>query len=307
MANVTATMVNELRQKTGAGMMDCKKALVQAEGNEEKAIEILREKGLAAAVKKSGRVASEGIIVAKVSDDNKTGVLIELNCETDFVAANDDFKKLANDIAIKYLDSKCTSLEDLLNEKISEEDIAIKDSIINLIAMLKENMTLRRASKFNVSDGIINSYIHAGGKIGVLVKLECNNQNDVLLQLGKDIAMQVAAAFPIYLDRSFVDEDTLKKEREIYKVQAMNEGKPENIADRMVEGKIQKYYKEKCLLEQAWVRDQDYSISKLILEKSKEIGCEIKCTEFARFERGEGIEKEEVDFAAEVQKQIKGN
>ncbi|MCL2323753.1 MAG: translation elongation factor Ts [Oscillospiraceae bacterium] len=307
MANITATMVNGLRQKTGAGMMDCKKALVQAEGNEERAIEILREKGLADAGKKSGRIASEGIVASQISSDNKTGILIELNCETDFVAANEEFKNLAKAIANQYLISNCSDLDSLLNEKLSPEDVTVKDAVVNLIARLKENMTLRRAKKMETSSGAINSYIHAGGKIGVLVKLECNETNDTLLQLGKDIAMQIAAANPTYLDRDSIDEDILKKEREIYKVQAMNEGKPEKIAEKMVEGKIQKFYKEKCLLEQVWVRDQEYTIKKLIAEKSKEIGCEIKCTEFVRFERGEGIEKEVEDFASEVQKQIKGN
>ena len=303
---ITATMVNELRKKTGAGIMNCKNALVEAEGNEEKAIEILREKGLANADKKSDRIAAEGIVIAQVSDDRKTGVLVEFNCETDFVAANEDFKKLAREIAKQYIDSNASSLEDLMNEKISSEDVSIKDAIVNLIARLGENMTLRRVKKTSVSDGIINSYIHAGGKIGVLVKLECKNSNEVLVQLAKDLAMQIAAANPEYIDKDSIDEDLLKKEREIYKIQAMNEGKPEKIAERMVEGKIKKFYKEKCLLEQVWVRDPDYSINKLISEKSNEIGAEIKCTEFARFERGEGIEKKAEDFASEVQKQIKG-
>lgn len=306
MANITATMVNELRRKSGAGMMDCKKALVQAEGNEEKAIEILREKGLAAAGKKSDRVAAEGIVIAQVSEDRKTGVLLELNCETDFVAANEDFKSLAQNIAKQYINSDVLNLEDLLNEKLSSEDVIIKDAIVNLVARLGENMTLRRVKKMTVSDGIINSYIHAGGKIGVLIKLECNSSDEVLVQLAKDLAMQAAAAYPEYLDKNSVDEDFLNKEREIYKVQAMNEGKPENIAERMVEGKIKKYYKEKCLLEQVWVKDPDYTIDRLISEKSKEVGTEVKCTEFARFERGEGVEKKVEDFAEEVQKQIKG-
>jgi len=303
---ITATMVNDLRKKTGAGMMDCKKALVQAEGNEDKAIEILREKGLANAGKKSDRIAAEGLVIAQVSDDRKTGVLVEFNCETDFVAANEDFKNLGHDIAKRYIDSDASSLEDLINEKVSSGDVTIKDAIVNLIARIGENMTLRRVKKMNVSNGIINSYIHAGGKIGVLVKLECDNSDEVLVQLAKDLAMQIAAANPEYIDRNSIDEDFLKKEREIYKIQAMNEGKPEKIAEKMVEGKIQKYYKEKCLIDQVWVRDPDYSINKLISEKSSQIGAEIKCTEFARFERGEGIEKKVEDFASEVQRQIKG-
>ncbi len=307
MANITATMVNELRQRTGAGMMDCKKALVQAEGNAEKAIEILREKGLAAVAKKAGRVASEGLVISQVSEDNKTGILIEFNCETDFVAANDEFKSLGNNIAKQFLNSNSTNVDDILNEKyFADNSITVKDAISGLIARLGENMTLRRIHKLQVSNGIINSYIHAGGKIGVLVKLESNTSNEVLRQLGKDLAMQVAAANPIYLDRNSVDNESLNKEREIYKVQAMNEGKPENIAEKMVEGRIQKYYKENCLLEQIWVRNQDYTISKLISEKSKEIGSEIKCSDFVRFERGEGIEKEVEDFASEIEKQIKG-
>lgn len=302
---ITAKMVKELREITGAGMMDCKKALTETNGDTEKAIEVLREKGLAAAAKKSGRIAAEGIVEAYISEDQKSASMVEVNCETDFVAANEDFKALVTNIAKQAVNTKATDVETFVDEKyIGSEEGTIKDAVTALVAKLGENMSVRRFKKLSVENGIIESYIHGDGKIGVLVKLECEKESEVLNEVAKDVAMQVAAVNPPFLDRTFVDEETLEKEREIYRVQALNEGKPEKIVEKMVEGRINKYYKENCLVEQVWVRNSDYTIEKYVKEKSKEIGADIKVADFVRFEKGEGIEKKEEDFAEEVKKQM---
>lgn len=302
---ITAQMVKVLREKTGAGMMDCKKALTESNGDADKAVEILRERGLAAAAKKSGRIAAEGLVVTYISEDGKSASVVEVNCETDFVAANEEFIVLANNVAKQALTSKAETVEELVEEKyIADANITIKDAVTGLIARLGENMNVRRFTKFSVESGVVQSYVHGGGKIGVLVKLECANTSDVLSVVGKDLGMQVAAANPLFLNKDFVDNETLNKEKEIYKVQAMNEGKPENIAEKMVQGRIQKYYKETCLIEQVWVKNSDYTITKYLQQESKNIGAEITCTGFVRFERGEGIEKVEENFAEEVQRQM---
>lgn len=302
---ITAKMVKELREITGAGMMDCKKALTETNGDTEKAIEVLREKGLAAAAKKSGRIAAEGIVEAYISEDQKSASIVEVNCETDFVAANEEFKALVTNIAKQAVNTKATDVETFVDEKyIGSEEGTIKDAVTALVAKLGENMSVRRFKKLSVENGIIESYIHGDGKIGVLVKLECEKESEVLNEVAKDVAMQVAAVNPPFLDRTFVDEETLEKEREIYRVQALNEGKPEKIVEKMVEGRINKYYKENCLVEQVWVRNSDYTIEKYVKEKSKEIGADIKVADFVRFEKGEGIEKKEEDFAEEVKKQM---
>ncbi len=302
---ITAQAVKELRERTGAGMMDCKKALTETNGDMDKAIEILREKGLAAAAKKAGRVAAEGLVETYISEDKKVGGMVELNCETDFVAANEGFKEFAQNLAKMAANTEAKDLEAFVEEKyIANENITIKDALTELIAKLGENMNVRRFVKFSLEKGMISSYIHGAGRIGVLVELGCEKDSEVLDEVAKDVAMQVAAANPLFLDKNSVDKEAIEKEKEIYRVQALNEGKPEKIVEKMVEGRIQKYYKEVCLLDQAWVKDQDYSISKYLQEKSKEVGAEIKINRYARFERGEGIEKKEEDFAEEVQKQM---
>ncbi|PRR75276.1 translation elongation factor Ts [Clostridium thermopalmarium] len=302
---ITAGMVKELRERTGAGMMDCKKALTEANGDMEKAIEFLREKGLAAAAKKAGRVAAEGLVVTYVTDDNKTAVVLEINCETDFVAVNDQFINFTNSIAKQIVSSNVTTVEQLLEEKfINDSNVTVKEALTALIAKIGENMNIRRFEKLTVQNGVISSYIHGDGRIGVLVKLNCEKEDPSLLELGKDLAMQVAAANPLFLDENSVDQEVLNKEREIYRVQALNEGKPEKIVEKMVEGRIQKYLKEVCLVNQVWVKNPDYTIKKLLEEKSKEIGATISIDSFVRYERGEGIEKKEENFAEEVQKQI---
>lgn len=302
---ITAQSVKELREKTGAGMMDCKKALTETNGDMDKAIELLREKGLAAAAKKAGRVAAEGIVETFITEDHKNAGIVELNCETDFVAANEEFKTLASNVAKMAASTNSSTIEEFLEEKyIADNSISIKDAVTALIAKLGENMNLRRFEKFAIDNGVIQSYIHGNGRIGVLVELACDSESPVLLEVAKDLCMQVAAANPLFIGREDVDHKSLDKEREIYRVQALNEGKPEKIVDKMVEGRIQKYYKEVCLVDQLWVRNPDMSITKYLQEKSKEVGSPIKVTRFARFEKGEGIEKKEEDFAEEVAKQM---
>lgn len=302
---ITAQSVKELRERTGAGMMDCKKALSATDGDMDKAIEYLREKGLAAAAKKAGRVAAEGTVETFVSEDLKSAGIVEFNCETDFVAANEDFTGMAKNLAKQASTTSATTVEEFVEEKyIADSNISIKDAATALIAKLGENMNVRRFTKFSVEKGLIQSYIHGGGRIGVLVELGCEVQNDVVRDVAKDIAMQVAAANPLFLDRTAVDQDALEKEKEIYRVQALNEGKPEKIVEKMVEGRVQKYYKEVCLVEQVWVKNGDYTITKYLQEKSKEVGATITINRYVRYERGEGIEKKEENFAEEVQKQM---
>ncbi|MBU3098842.1 MULTISPECIES: translation elongation factor Ts [Clostridium] len=304
---VTASMVKELREKTGAGMMDCKRALSETDGDVEKAIELLREKGLAAAAKKSGRIAAEGLVCTYISEDMKVGAVVEVNCETDFVAINNEFVNLANNTAKQAAQTNSTTIEEFISEKcMSDETITIKDAVTALIAKLGENMSVRRFQKFSIENGVVQSYIHGGGRIGVLVELACEKQDDVLIKIAKDVAMQIAAASPLFLDNTCVDKDTLEKEKEIYRVQAINEGKPEKIVEKMVMGRVNKYFKEVCLLEQVWVKNADYTITKYLKEESKKLGAEIKVTRFERFERGEGIEKKEENFAEEVQRQVQG-
>ena len=302
---ITAKSVKELREKTGAGMMDCKKALTASEGDMEKAIEILREKGLAAAAKKAGRIAAEGIVKTYISEDGKSAGIVELNCETDFVAANEEFVNFATRLAEMASVTAAKNVEEFVAEKFDAEN-TVSEALTALIAKLGENMTVRRFDKFNVANGVVESYIHGGGRIGVVVELNCEADNTaVLKEVAKDVCMQVAAANPSFLSREDVDTEELEKEKEIYRVQALNEGKPENIVEKMVMGRIQKYYKEVCLLDQAWVKDGDKSISKYLQEKSKEVGSPITINKFVRFERGEGIEKAEDNFAEEVAKMSK--
>ena len=299
---ITAKSVKELREMTGAGMMDCKKALTETNGDIEKAVEFLREKGLAAAAKKAGRVAAEGLVKTYITEDNKKAGIVEVNCETDFVAANEQFVAFADSLAKMVVDTTATTVEEFLNEKYNEEQ-TVQEALTALIATLGENMTVRRFVKFNIENGAIASYIHGGGRIGVMVEVASESTDVAALEeVAKEVCMQVAAANPLFLSREQVDNEALEKEKEIYRVQALNEGKPENIVEKMVMGRIQKYYKEVCLLDQAWVKDGDKSISKFLEEKSKEVGSPITVTRYARFERGEGIEKVEEDFAAEVAK-----
>ena len=291
---ITATMVKDLREKTGAGMMDCKKALTETNGDMEKAAEYLREKGITKAAKKSSRVAAEGLVLAYVSDDHKTGVVVEVNSETDFVAKNEEFKNFVEAVAKQVVLNNPKDVETLLEqESIEEKGKKVSEVLIEKVAKIGENMNIRRFVRFETSDGIIEKYIHGDGRIGVLVNMKNANS-----ELAKDICMQIAAAKPEFLDEKSVPAERLEKEMEILKAQAMNEGKPEAIAEKIVQGRIGKFYSEICLVDQEFVKNPEIKVSDLLKEKNAEI------VEFARIERGEGIEKKEENFAEEVMKQI---
>ena len=293
MAAITASMVKELRTSTGAGMMDCKKALTEADGDMAKAVDILREKGLSQAAKKAGRIAAEGAVVSYVSEDGKVGVIVEVNCETDFVGHNESFQALAKSIAKQIAEAAPADVEALLASEM--EGKTVKDVVTEAIAKIGENISVRRFERFESAEGQVYSYIHGGGKIGVLVDMKGGDA-----ELGKDVAMQVAAAIPSYLDRSQVPAAELEHEKEVLSEQARNEGKPEKIIEKMVIGRINKYYKEVCLLDQEFIKDGDLTIAKLLKSKGAEVA------RFARFQLGEGIEKKQENFAEEIQKQING-
>lgn len=292
--SITASMVKELRERTGAGMMDCKKALTQTEGDMDKAVDFLREKGLAAAAKKASRVAAEGVVEAYVSEDAKVGVIVEINCETDFVAKTDNFQEMVSAIAAHIAKTNPADV-DALNASEIEAGKTVADLVTESIAKIGENISLRRFARYEVEEGMVAAYIHAGGKIGVLVNLKGGNA-----ELGKDIAMHVAAANPSYLNREQVPTAELEHEKAVLSEQARNEGKPEKIIEKMVTGRIQKYYKEVCLLDQEFVKDPDFTVAKLAAANNTEI------VDFARFQLGEGIEKRQDDFAAEVMAAAKG-
>ena len=298
---ITAQAVKELRERTGAGMMDCKKALTETNGDMEKAVEVLREKGLAAAAKKAGRVAAEGIVKTFISEDMKKGAMVEVNCETDFVADNAEFIEFAGKVAEMAANNDVSTVEELVALKYND-DKTVQEVLTELIAKIGKNMTVRRFEKVAVENGVVQSYIHGGGRIGVLVQLACDSNSSELTQVAKDVCMQIAAANPLFLSENEVDSKALETEKEIYRAQALNEGKPEKIVEKMVEGRIKKYYKEVCLLNQPWVKDADKSISKYLEEKSKEVGSPITVQKYFRFGRGEGIEKKEENFAEEVAK-----
>ena len=291
---VTASQVKDLREKTGAGMMDCKKVLTETDGDMEKAIELLRERGIAKAAKKSSRVAAEGLVAAYVSEDGKVGAVVEVNAETDFVGKNEEFKTFVNDVAKQIVEKNPANVEELLGqESIAEAGKTVQEVLTNKIATIGENMSIRRFERFE-SNGIVGSYIHGEGKIGVLVDME-----NATPELAKDICLQIAAAKPEFLNRESVTPERVAKEMEILKAQAMNEGKPAEIAEKMVQGRINKFYGEICLMEQEFVKDPDMKINKLLESKGAKIN------NFARLEKGEGIEKVEENFAEEVAKQIK--
>ncbi|CDD80008.1 elongation factor Ts [Dialister sp. CAG:357] len=289
--NITASMVKDLRTQTGAGMMDCKKALVEAEGDIAKAVDILREKGLSQAAKKASRVAAEGAVGSAVSEDGKTGTILEVNCETDFVGTNEDFRNLAASIADQILAVNPADVEALLDSEIDGKKV--RDLVTEAVAKIGENISVRRFVRYESAEGKVYSYIHGGGKIGVLV--EMIGADD---ELGKDIAMQVAAANPSYLDRTQVSQAEIDHEKEVLAVEARNEGKPEKIIEKMVIGRINKYYKEVCLVDQEFIKDGDLTISKLLKSKNASV------VRFARYQLGEGIEKKQDDLAAEVAKQL---
>ncbi|SRR5690625_981030 len=291
---ITAKLVKELREKTGAGMMDCKKALQETDGDIEKAIDYLREKGMASAAKKADRIAAEGS--AFIASEGNTAVILEVNSETDFVAKNEEFKTLLEEIAKHLLSQKPANLEEAMGQKLHGDGDTLEQYINAAIAKIGEKLSLRRFTIYEKDDqSAFGEYIHMGGKIGVLTVLEGTTDASV----AKDVAMHVAAVNPRYLDRDSVAEEEIEREREVLKQQALNEGKPENIVEKMVEGRLRKFFEEICLVEQSFVKDPDLTVKKFVESK----GATVKT--FVRYEVGEGLEKREENFAEEVMSQIK--
>ena len=291
---VTASLVKELREKTGAGMMDCKKVLTETDGDMEKAIELLRERGIAKAAKKSGRVAAEGLVEAYISEDGKVGAIVEVNSETDFVAKNEEFKTFVKNVAKQIVEKNPKDVEDLLNQEATfEAGKTVNEALVGKIATIGENLSIRRFARFE-SNGLLESYIHGDGKIAVLIDMAKGDK-----EVAKDLCMQIAAARPEYLNEQSVPAERVEKEKEILKVQTMNEGKPEAIAEKIVQGRIRKFFEEICLVDQIFVKDSNMKVSELLKQKDAEV------VEFARFEKGEGIEKKEENFAEEVMNQLK--
>ncbi len=308
---ITAGMVKELREMTGAGMMDCKKALTATEGDMDKAVEFLREKGLATAQKKAGRIAAEGLCKTLLSADNKTAVVVEVNAETDFVAKNEKFQNYVAQVAEQALESDAADIEAFLAEPWKFDTTqTVKEALAGQIAVIGENMNIRRFQKVTIDNGFIASYTHMGGKIGVLISIETDVVNDAVQEMAKNLAMQCAALKPLYTTRDEVSADFIAHEKEILLAQIKNDPKesqkPEKVIEGMINGRINKEMKEICLVDQVYVKAEDgkQSVSQYIAQVAKENGAAIKPIGFVRFETGEGIEKKEEDFAAEVAKQM---
>lgn len=301
----TAKDVKALREKTGCGMMDCKKALTEANGDMDAAIDFLREKGLAAATKKSGRIAAEGIAYACTNNDGNIGVVIEVNAETDFVAKNVDFQNFVKTCAKTVMQENPSDVESLLQAKAIGYDITVAELLQEKILTIGENIKIRRFKRYG---GVISTYIHASGRIGVMVKFDTTNDIAIkpeFKQYAKDIAMQIAAANPLYLNEESVPYDVVKHEKKILTEQVINEGKPANIAEKIVNGKMSKFYKENCLVDQVFIKDSDLTVSKYTNKIAKELNGDINILAFERFEKGEGLEKREDNFADEVASMIK--
>jgi len=304
---ITAAMVKELREMTSAGMMDCKKALDATDGDMDKAVEFLREKGLAAAEKKAGRIAAEGICATIVSEDAKSAAIVEVNSETDFVSKNETFRNYVAEVAKQAAKTSTTEIDAFLAEPWDLEPTkTVKEELSSQISVIGENMNIRRFQKVTAENGFVESYVHSGGRICVLVVAESTVCNDVAKEAVKNLAMQIAAISPKYVSRSEISEEYIEHEREILKAQAMNEdtGKPENIIDKMIVGRLNKELKEICLLDQAYVKDADLTVEKYLDNVSKEIGATITIKRFVRYETGEGLAKKVENFADEVAKQM---
>ncbi len=304
---ITASMVKELRELTGAGMMDCKKALNETNGNMEEAIEFLRKNGEAKAVRKAGRIAAEGIVMAEVCDD-KTAAIVEVNSETDFVAKNAEFQGFVKAVVNQAIATKSTDMDAFMAEAWNEDaSKTVKDALTEKIAVIGENLNIRRYEKLE-SDGCIVAYIHGGGRIGVLVEAAADVVNDEVKTCLKNVAMQVAAMSPKYVSRDEVSQEFLDKEKEILLAQAKNDpknaNKPENIIEKMIVGRLNKEMKEICLLDQVYVQDGDLTVAKYVEKVAKETGANLAVKKFIRFETGEGLEKKNEDFAAEVAAQM---
>ena len=294
----SAQDVKALREKTGCGMMDCKKALVEADGDMDKAVDILREQGLAKVAKKASRIAAEGVAYATTSDDNKTGVVVEVNAETDFVAKNADFMAFVETVAKTILNNNPADVDALMALKADGEDMTVEELLREKIQVIGENIKIRRFKRF---EGACVSYVHAGGKIGVLVNFDTDaSDKDEFVVCGKDVAMQIAALGTQYLGGDDVPAEVVEHEKEIMKAEVINSGKPEAIADKIVMGKINKFYKENCLVDQEFVKDSKQTVKQYVDSVAKSLGAKIEIKEFVRFEKGEGLEKRQDDFAAEV-------
>jgi len=307
--NITAGMVKELRELTSAGMMDCKKALNAVEGDMDKAVEFLREKGLAAAEKKAGRIAAEGMVDTFVSEDGKVAAILEVNSETDFVAKNDKFVDYVGSVVKQVANSNAASLDAFLEESWAlDTALTVKEQLSSMISIIGENMNIRRFEKLVATDGFVESYIHGGGRIGILVEIDSTVHNDVTKEAAKNIAMQIAAMSPKYVSEAEVPAEFIAHEKEIIKAQIKNDEsnakKPENIIEKMLEGRFKKELKEICLLDQVYVKDGDFSVEQYLANVSKEVGAAVSVKNFIRFETGEGLEKKSEDFADEVAKQM---
>ncbi|MBQ7875964.1 MAG: elongation factor Ts [Clostridia bacterium] len=305
MAAITAQIVKELREKTGCGMMDCKKALAATDGDMEKAVEFLREKGLATAAKKAGRIASEGLVTVSICDECKAGVVLEVNAETDFVAKNEEFRNFVASVATVILKQNPADVDALLALEM-ENGKTVDDALKEKIATIGENMNIRRFVRY---EGNLIGYVHGEGRIGVMVKFNVGDASvcasEEFVAYAKNVAMQIAAINPAFLKRDEVPTEVVEKEKEILMAQAINEGKPANIAEKMVAGRIQKYYKENCLVEQEYVKNPDQTVKAYTEEVAKSLGTTIEIECFARLERGEGLEKKEENFADEVASMMK--
>ena len=308
---ITASMVKELREMTGAGMMDCKKALTATEGDMDKAVDFLREKGLAGAQKKAGRIAAEGIVATCISEDEKHAVVVEVNAETDFVAKNEKFQTYVAEVAAQAVNTQAEDIEGFMAEKWAlDPSMTVKEKLSSMISIIGENMNIRRFAKVSEENGIVVSYIHAGGKIGVLVDVETDVVNDAIKEMAKNVAMQAAALKPQYTTRAEVDAEYLAREKEILMAQIMNDPKesqkPQKVIEGMINGRINKELKEICLMDQTYVKAEDgkQSVSAYVAQVAKENNAKITIKKFVRFETGEGMEKKEEDFAADVAKQM---
>lgn len=308
---VTAAMVKELREMTGAGMMDCKKALTATDGDMDKAVEFLREKGLAGAQKKAGRIAAEGIVDTLVAEDGKSAVIVEVNAETDFVAKNEKFRNYVKEVAKQALTTSAQDMDAFFAEPwAADTSLTVKEELSSMISVIGENMNIRRFQQMKEENGIIVSYIHAGGKIGVLVDVMSDVVNDEIAEMGKNVAMQVAALKPLYTTSAEVDQDFIAKEKEILATQIANDpkmaGKPEKVISGAVMGRLKKELKEICLLDQEYVKAEDgkQSVAQYVASVAKAQNAKINIKGFVRFETGEGLEKKNEDFAAEVAAQL---
>ena len=304
MAEITAALVKELREMTGAGMMECKKALVESAGDIDAAVEVLRKRGLANAAKKAGRIAAEGLVTVKAAENGKSAAIVEVNSETDFVAKNELFRNYVANVAAQALASESADMDSFMAEPwVEDPTVTVKDALVQKISVIGENLQIRRFEKV-VTDGYVGSYIHGGGRIGVLVELACSEVNDAVREVAKNVAMQVAALNPKFLCREEIPGDYLAKEKEILMEQASKENKPLNILEKMVEGRIAKEMKEICLVDQLYFKDDEMSVGKYVEKAAKEIGSPVSIKRYIRFETGEGIAKKEENFAEEVAKQM---